>query len=224
MQWKQFFTKWTNEFDQGNHVTIIGPNGSGKTLVARELVSVRRFVVALGVKHKDPTFQELTEQFGYKRIVDWSKKGKSEKLALWPKTHNLETVNREQRRVFQRMFNDIYSVGGWTIWCDEARVLTDLSMLGLRSSVQRMLVAGRSNNISMVCATQRPSWVPQEAYSEAKHLIIFRTNHIDDLKKVGSFNGVSSKEVVDKVGRLERYQFLHVNLLTGDQTVSKYEN
>lgn len=222
MKWKDFRTKWHNEYDRDNHVIIIGPTRSGKTQVATELVEERGYVVATGVKYRDDTLMKLIKTRGYKRITDWTKHN-DKRLVLWPKNDNMDTLYDEQRKVFKDMFNNVYIAGGRAIWIDEMRVMCDPGMVGLRADVIKLLVAGASNNISVVGCSQRPAWVPQEAFSESKHMILFRTNHVEDLKKIGSFNGIAAKDVVTQVQKLEKYEFVHANLLTGEMVTSKME-
>lgn len=97
--------------------------------------------------------------------------------------------------------------------------MTDI--LGLKRAFQLMYVAGRSNLISLVSAAQRPSHVPLEAYSQASHLILFRTGDERDLVRMGGLNGVNAKQVASTVATLPKHVFLHVNQDTGEQTISK---
>ena len=99
----------------------------------------------------------------------------------------------EHRKVFGQAFKSIYKSGGWTIWADEMRYLAD--HLGMKKRLTLLYVAGRSNNISLIANTQRPAWVPLEAYSQAGHLILFRTGDERDLIRIGSLNGQDAKQV-----------------------------
>src|SRR5690348_16293172 len=52
VRWDVFLSSWV--WKSGEHLTTIGPTGSGKTVLNRYLLRRRRFVVVLGVKHRDP--------------------------------------------------------------------------------------------------------------------------------------------------------------------------
>ena len=51
VRFDRFMADW--RWKQGEHVTTIGPTGSGKTVLNRELLRRRDFVVVLGVKNRD---------------------------------------------------------------------------------------------------------------------------------------------------------------------------
>lgn len=219
--WSEFIDEWPHQFGQGEHVTVIGPTGCGKTLLSKELVECRDWVVATGVKHKDSSMSILQKQ-GWKRCDRWKDRPKGQKrVLLWPKEANLDNVERVQQRIFKELLQDVYKRGGWCVWTDELRVMTDI--LGLRKPYQHMYIAGRSNAISLVSAAQRPSHVPLEAYSQAQHLFLFRTGDERDLSRVGGLNGVNAKQVSQTVAELPFHHFLYVNLRDGHQAISKLE-
>ena len=220
-EWKPFLKRWPGLFKQGEHVTAIGPTGCGKTLLCRELVNCRSHVVATGVKHKDSSMSEL-EKLGWKRRDSWTEKKASDKrVIVWPHESDITKIDAVHHRVFLELLQDVYKKGGWCVWTDELRYMTDL--IGLKKPYQKMYIAARSNNVSLVSAAQRPSHVPLEAYSQASHLFLFRTGDERDLSRVGGLNGVSAKQVSQTVAELEKHQFLYVNLNNGYQTVSKLE-
>jgi len=216
--WSTFAKKWPTQFKQGEHVTIIGPTGSGKTLLAQELVKPRSFVVATGVKHKDESLERLMKQ-NWVRVGNWKDKPRSaQRVVLWPKEDDISKVREVHRNVFSNMLSDVYKKGSWAIWTDELRYMTDI--IGLRKEYILMYVAARSNRISLISSAQRPSHVPLEAYSQAQHLVLFRTGDERDLARAGGLNGSNSKQVAATVSNLPHHHFLHVNLNTGEQTIS----
>ena len=221
MPWPKFVSGWPNEFRQGQHVTIIGPTECGKTLLSQELVKPRSRVVACGVKHVDESMHQLLKG-EWVRVNRWQDRPRScQRVLVWPKEADIDKVEGVHREVFTRLLADIYKRGGWCIWTDELRYMTDI--IGLRKRYQLMYIAARSNHISLVSAAQRPSHVPLEAYSQAAHLILFRTGDERDLARVGGLNGISAKQVSATVATLPFHSFLHVNLRDGRQTVSTLE-
>lgn len=219
--WPDFQQQWARSFRQGQHVTVIGPTGCGKTTLVSELQKVRRYVVAFGVKHRDSTMDELIRDHDFVRISDWKKRRKDQRIALWPKVTDISQVESVHRRVFGHALADIYKVGGWTLWLDEMRYLAD--HLSMRKPLTQMYVLGRSNNISIIGNAQRPSWIPLEAYSQAGHLILFKTGDERDLERIGSLNGANAKEVARTVSELPYRHFLHVDLINRSMTISKLQ-
>lgn len=119
------------------------------------------------------------------------------------------------------MFSDalrkMFREGHWCIGADELGYLTSPKGLGLSREAIQLLTRGRSLGISMVSATQRPTWVPLEVYSESTHLFLWKTNVKEDRDRLSSLNGVVDPSVIKQImSKLERYQFLYVNTRTGE--------
>lgn len=219
-EWDTFIARWPSLFSQGEHVTLIGPTGSGKTMLAQELVKCRAKVVALGIKRKDDSLSRLKKQ-GWIQISDWNKRpnkwglfaGRGNRIILWPMEKDITKVRDTHRKAFAYMLGDIWHRGGWCIWTDELRYLTDI--VRMKESYVLMYVTARSNNVSLVSAAQRPSHVPLEAYSQAQHLFLFRTGDERDLTRQGGLNGNNAKQIATMVAELPKHHFLYVNLNDG---------
>lgn len=216
--WQQFAKLWPYQYAQDQHVTIIGPTDCGKTILAQKLIQPRGHVVATGIKHVDSSMERLAKE-GWHRVDKWSQRPKTaNRVLLWPKIDNPEDAPRIHKDRFSELLYHVYKQGKWTIWSDELRYLTD--QCGMAKLYRTMYVTARSNKISLVSAAQRPAWVPLEAYSQAQHLFIHRTGYEQDLTKM---LGGHAKELVDIVSQLPWYSFLHVNLRTGDKSITKVQ-
>ncbi len=219
LEFDKWIKRWPKVFKQSQHVTVIGPTGCGKTTLVTELVEPRTHVAALGVKFRDKTMEKLISERGYRREKTWSPRFSNEKrgrIALWPTANDLDTLMDEHKRVFKPCINDVYKAGGWCLWLDEMRYMSE--HLSMKKSLTMMYIAGRSNNISLVGNTQRPAWVPLEAYSQAGHLIMFRTGDERDLMRIGNLNGANPRDVANVVANLpDKHTFVHVDL--SDPTV-----
>ncbi len=217
--WETFYREWCSQYSQGQHVTIIGPTGCGKTTLATELVKPRGFVVATGVKYRDDTMSLLETQ-GWHRVTEWKNRPRTaQRVLLWPKESDLTKLETVHKKVFQDLLQDVYRIGRWTIWTDELTYMTD--HIGLGKLYRRLYILARSGKISLVGSAQRPAFVPLEAYSQASHLILFRTGDERDLERMGTMNGVNRRQVADTVAQLPRHSFLWANLVTGSQMISQ---
>src|SRR2546423_5303392 len=67
--WGSFAPLFRGEFRQGQHVTIIGPNGLGKTTLALRVADARSYVIFLATKRRDPLYDELVREWGYRRVT-----------------------------------------------------------------------------------------------------------------------------------------------------------
>jgi len=219
--WDRFQKLWPYQYLQDQHVTIIGPTGSGKTVLAQRLVERRGHVVALGVKPKDSSMTPLLQQ-GWHRVETWNQRPRTaRRILLWPKPTSVGEDRHHHKQVFSDLLESVYKQGSWCIWTDELRYLThNCRMLEL---FQQMYVTSRSNNISLVSSAQRPAFVPLEAYSQATHLFLYRTGDERDLARMGGLNGTSAKQVAATVADLPKHTFLHLNTQTGEQTISKVQ-
>lgn len=176
-------------------------------------------MVGLGVKPRDDSLTPLLKQ-GWHRIDKWSKRPKSAtRLLLWPKTDKAAEAHKLHKDRFTELLESVYKQGGWTIWTDELRYLTHQCRMS--ELYQQMYITSRSNNISLVSAAQRPKWIPLEAMSQASHLFLYKTGHEADLISMGALNGNDAKQVAATVAALPKHTFLHVNMWTGEQTISK---
>lgn len=229
--WAQWYPRFARDYrasaTSADHVTIIGPTGTGKTVLAMQVAELRRYVVALGCKPKDDELRKLARAGGYRTqpTADLPSGGRgTPKLLVWPQYRG--TVDRaRQLSVFGDVLDKAFRVGGWHIVAEEAPHLVDL---GLDRQLGQHLRMGRSMGSGLILCTQRPyglgRYAGKLAISGAQHLLIFGTNDDDDLKRLSGMNGVSSSTVRECVGGLGRsYKFLHVDTRTGTLTVSRYD-
>lgn len=179
--WSEFLPSW--DWQQGQHVTMIGPTGSGKTTLIRSILSRRDYVVFAATKPQDSTIDAL-EAEGFQVVRKW--RPEFDRQVLWPKIERMGDME-DQRREIGYMLEDAYEQGGWTVVLDELRYITD--HLRLKQHVQLLLLQGRSLGVSVVSGSQRPRHVPLEAYSQASHLFLWRTNDRQDLRRIREFSG-----------------------------------
>lgn len=221
LPWDQFLKRWPAQYLQDQHVTVIGPTDCGKTTLTKRLIECRGHVVGIGVKYVDESMSSLLKQ-GWVRTEHWNTRPRSAKrVLLWPDVDDPEESPTVLRKEVKRLLAAVYKTGKWCVWTDELRYLTH--NCGMQKVYQNMYVTARSNKISLVSAAQRPAFVPLEAYSQATHLFLYRTGDERDLARMGGLNGTSAKQVAGTVGELPFHTFLHVNMRTGDQTISQVE-
>lgn len=229
--WAEWYPRFARSYKasgtSADHVTIIGPTGTGKTVLAMQIAELRRYVAVLGCKPKDAELRKLARAGGYhsQTTAELPSGGRSTpRVLVWPK-YTGDDDRRTQLRVFGDVFDKAFRVGGWHIVAEEAPHLIDL---GLDRKVAQHLRMGRSMGSGLILCTQRPAglgrYTGKLAVSGAQHLLIFGTNDDDDLKRLAGMNGVSDNTVRYAVSKLGRgYRFLHVDLRTGTLVTSRYD-
>lgn len=212
--WDEFVTdrfKW----QQGEHVALIGPTGQGKTTLLTQLLPLHPYVTVFATKPKDESMQRLIRFGGYYPIRRWQSLDpeKFPRRVLWPDAMTLDS-DRVQSEVFHDAFSRIYREGGWTVAIDELWYI--INILRLERDVKTYLLQARALGISLLCATQRPAWVPLEVYDQSTHLFFWRDNDENNLRRLSGISFRSADLIRSVVADLEKYQVLYINTRTGE--------
>lgn len=209
--WEQFIAS-RFRWQQGEHVSLIGPTGTGKTTLGMSLLSHRAYVAALGTKPKDENLDKL-RALGYRRTLSLPERGNPPRVLVWP-TYRTAADRANQRLVLGSALGQAFRAGSWCLFADEVSYLS--RRLRLDDALLDVWEQGRSNRVSLVAATQRPAWVPLALYSAASHLFLWRTNDGRDLARIGGLNGVDPAPIRAAVANLPRFHALYVNVREGD--------
>lgn len=222
LDWPDFMARF--DWRQGEHVTLLGPTGTGKTTAAVQLLERRGYVCAIGTKPKDSTFDYLRRRLGYE-LVPTLPAGRmppappGRRVIVWPR---MTTLDRAAKRAIAGAVRDTldraYSVGGWTLFCDELAYITNT--LKLAPELGDLWQQGRAAHVSLIGCSQRPRHIPLDAYSAATHLFMWRTNDDYDLKRLAGLNGVDSALVRRLVPQLPPHHVLYVSTRTGAMCVT----
>jgi hypothetical protein len=207
------------DYRLGDHVTLIGPTGSGKTTLGYELLQRSSNPglpgVVLVIKPRDATAKRWNDRLGYKIVRHWPPTD-ARKLwgkgtpgwTLWPKhSFNPEQDDVLLRAEMRRCILDSYRRGNRILFADEVVGLTE--DLGLKSECRAVWMRGRSMGCGMWAATQRPFEAPLAAYSQSQHLFVHwdpDKRSRDRFKEIG---GVDPGLITEIVDRLEQHQFLY---------------
>jgi hypothetical protein len=223
LDWQDFLD-YVFEWNQGQHVGLIGPTESGKSTLEFAILPMRKYHVFFATKPRDEVLEQFADVAGFVRMEDYPPMKRSgarrrpftpeemPRRLLWPNARTLGSEAR-QREVFLRAFELIYAQGGWCVTWDEFWMMCQI--LGLEREARIFLQQARSNDISFVMGAQRPSRIPLELFDQTTHLFFWRDNDERNLKTIGGIGYLASGPIKLFVANLDQYQVLYVNTRTG---------
>jgi hypothetical protein len=222
VRFDRFLASW--EWNQGEHLTSIGPTGSGKTVLNRYLLRRRDFVVVLGVKQRDPELYAPFERDGYEVVRRFDPEPPAdvdrERLLFVPRTDKHGQEGRKARAAkFRQALNDIYDVGNWTVYADDIQYQAD--QLGLAPEFEELWMLGRSEGVSVVASSQEPVNIPLMAYGMATHLFLFRNNDLRRAQRMAELTGANREVTQHTILALPEHEFLYINRRDGRMVRSK---
>lgn len=203
---------------QGEHVTIIGPTGQGKTTLALDLMEQRDYPLIVATKPRDSTMERMKKEKGYSVVREWPPN--RAKTILWPRMRK-PSDKANQARVINEALENVFVSGGYAVLLDELAYCLD--ELKAKDTIKTLWQQGRALGISLVTCVLRPSHIPLLAYDQATHLILFRDSDEVNLRRMGGLGHWSRKEVIDEVTHLNRHEFLVLNTREGTMFKSKTE-
>jgi hypothetical protein len=221
VRFDRFMAKW--RWRQGEHLTTIGPTGSGKTVLNRELLRRRDYVVVLGVKNRDPELYAPFQAEGYELTSSFQPEppgdAEESKILFVPRTDKHGADGRAVKtKAFRQVLNDVYDVGYWCVYADDIQYTADKLRLG--AEFEELWMLGRSEGVSMVASSQEPVDIPVMAYGMASHLFLFANRDLYRARRMAELSGVN-REVAEKcILELPPHEFLYINKSSGEMVRS----
>lgn len=203
-QWRKGF-KW----QLGEHVSINGPTGVGKTTIIRSILPARKYVLFLATKTHDDTYDGFLRTGGFHRVYDHRVPRDINRAFIWPKSAgSIRATQARQREVFRRVLDRVYDDGNWTLVIDEAHWVCNELRLG--DEIAALHHQGRSHGLTLLDGMQRPANVPVIVHSSATHQFLFKLVEPLDIKRLSGNAGVEPKRLLWNLNRLRKHEFIYL--------------
>jgi hypothetical protein len=197
---------------QGEHVSLIGPTGAGKTYFKRFLLRKRDFITSFVTKEDDDELHRIFREEGFTvQGANWDG-ANHDLVALWPKQprgRSFEEFLHAQKWYFNDAIDKMAKQKGWTFDFDEISYMTDFLHMDRR--MRWLLQQGRSSKLTVVAATQRPAFIPLAFYSMPSWLVFWNNNDDTDLKRIQGLGGVNGKVLRSEVMNLAHREIIIVH-------------
>lgn len=203
----------------GEHLTVVGPTGCGKSYLIFELLATvattKIPVVYLVKKPRDRLIEKSGKAIGLRRVTRWppppsiwSPKA-SPGWLLWPRTRFKPEIDRDHKAtVFDRAMLDCYKSGDRTVVADDAYGISEI--LGLRQTLIEMWTEARSMDTALWAMFQKPSHVPLWAYSQAEHLFLFNDPDKRARERFAEIGGIDPDLIKSTVMGLKKHQCVYI--------------
>lgn len=220
---KSFLSEYW-DYEPGQHVTIIGPNGRGKTTLGFQLlgatITPQLQCYALISKPRDETIDEWIHKLRLQQIRNYPppprlterfRKHKIRGYALRPyqTLKDLEADERALKEEFRECLRTEYgSKRPVILFADEAQELQD--SLKLRKELEAYWKRGRSLDSGLWALAQRSAYNSQDMYNAPEHLFLFNDPDKRNRQRFSEIGGVDPGIVMEVTNSLSQYQTLYI--------------
>jgi hypothetical protein len=223
--WDSLVSQLAADWQPGDHVTIVGPTGSGKTHIALTLAEMTQYVLVLATKRRDPLVSELaahgyhvtgdTSSIQWTAGPDHAPQPVHNRVVFWPRFGE-KTAERDRLKMQAEAMRKVLAwadqTGEWTVIADETMWMT--KNLRLEKELEALWFQGRTQHVSLIANAQRPSQIPRLAYSSATYLFLGQTADGRDVENLREISGGFPPKLIEAgVTQLDRmkHEFLFVD-------------
>jgi hypothetical protein len=207
------------DYRPGEHVTILGPTGSGKTHLAYQLLDATASrdlpAVVMVMKPRDRTVSAWSKRIGLRRVHGWPPVpnpvmgGRRAGWTVWPAhTFDPDKDDPMLHGVFRAAILDSYKRGQRILFADEAAGLS--VELDLDRELKTVWMRGRSMETGLWAASQRPVEIPLLAYSMAHHLFLAADPDYRTRQRYAEIGGIDPEIVHTLTRDLPEHHFLYI--------------
>ncbi len=224
-------------YEAGQHVTVVGPTGCGKTTLVLEMVnavaSKELPAVILVKKPKDDVIKRWARLQGFKKVETWPpamRRGFTKKSGgflqkrrgwiFWPRQSlkDLRVDKKRLSREFERVISECYRKGDRILFIDD---LVGFSKeYNLEEVMTIVYMEGRAMGCGQWGAIQRPYHAPVIMYGAAEHVLLFKDPDRRSVERFKEIGGVDPEIVEYEVNNLKKHQALYIGRNMAEDGVS----
>lgn len=219
-------------YEPGEHVTVLGHTGSGKTWLMMQLLAMTASPklpsVTTVMKPTDATVTKWAAANGHRIVRDypvsqfgmiWRRKPNG--YILWPEhSYNLDPDYDEARHAtaFIQALRYAYKTGNHIVAVDDATRASELATqrtpgrrpITVGKWMRTIWSLGRDPGCGQWIASQRAVGLDLLAYNGASHLLLAKEPDARNRKRFEEIGGVDSALVAATTRRLRPYHFLYI--------------
>jgi hypothetical protein len=206
--WREHFAELHRAWRPGQHLSVLGQNGSGKTHLIRwdlELWADSR-VWVIDTKGDDPEWRH-----GFRTVHDvpsWLDRGWQNANGGRDWWRIVPSGDRAKRRsVVAHVLRSAMRHGNIVLVIDEVRALAGKPPnLHLDEDLHEIWQRGRSRRVTLIAGAQSPVYLPSGFYDEARRLYVGYVADARRIKRVQEI-GADAEELLNALEASEDYEF-----------------
>lgn len=202
MAWPAFLDYFNSEYRPGEHGTLIGPTGRGKTTVLVQLAANRPRVMLMDPKGGDRTLRragyDVTETWPPRnhRARGWGdawhgREGSPPKPMRYIFSPKVQTMNdfHDSAVLYSRALQQVFTERDWFVGIDEGKLAA--TVMRLNAEMLTLAIAARDKGTSLFTALQRPGGVgvPREILDQSSWLFAWPVRDRDTQDRVSEVIG-----------------------------------
>lgn len=204
----EFLKEFKLAWHVGQHITLVGTTGDGKTYLAKDICEMRKWCVVIATKKADESLKRFNRESGnWHTVTSWPPDFHQQHVLYWSRPKTLGNFEDQRIRIYNALAG-IYYAGGWTCYLDDVFYIA--STLHLNEVVKMMYTQVRSQDVSLIGSIQRPAWVPVEVLSQSSHMLIFGLHNLNDVETSAKEQGIKPAMLKLAVEKLQKYDFIWV--------------
>ena len=237
MNWPEFYGWLRRNVHPGEHAFVVGSTGEGKSVLLGKVVPLfgRNIVVLDGKGGDDPSLKwpgfEHTdrwpppqEQAGLFTYGVLGKERPPIRVIVTRKVKDRSDFPK-MRELFETVLDDLLRRKGKKVYAvviDEAQIVSDpIEGMGLKRHIGPLIRTKRYDGMSVIQATQWPTWIGPSSSREAMHRWAFRVDALDEMRELAKKFGEDPATFVPVMKSLRPYEFVYKHKRSRLVVVSK---